>query len=295
MVTINYSEKIIDDVYKLAKQLADSTDKESVNNRMVWYLSPQAHIWRLENDVLSNEQVKKNTKKDCRILEIGSGMGTCCILMRAMTGAEVIGIEPAPESYFNLLECIDDFKECNPHLPYMALSCGGENISIDDETIDFIYSFEVLEHVQNPRKVLEEIYRLLKPGGCAYIATCNYDSFYEGHYQRFWNPFLGVEGNKKRYVKSGLSPKFLEELNFITKKEIVKWVNEIGFSSIVFDPYIEKPVKKYEIKLSYPDDFTMPQHTGGGVWLHRKIESPKVNRILKKFDREYKLYFLLTK
>lgn len=31
------------------------------------------------------------------------------------------------------------------------------------------------------------------------------------------------------------------------------------------------------------------------VWLHRKIESPWIAGFLEKFDREYKLYFILRK
>ena len=76
--------------------------------------------------------------------------------------------------------------------------------------------------------MLEEIYRVLKPGGLSYITTCNYDSFYEGHYGRFWNPFIGKQGNRKRYIRKHLSPKFLSELNFITKK----WVCQYNINKI---------------------------------------------------------------
>lgn len=296
MKTINYSEKLIDDVKKLSQDLASSTDKETVEDRMRWYLSPQAHIGRLKREVLSNEQIRQNTRPGCKILEIGSGIGTCCLLMRALTGAEVVGVEPAPESYSNLHECINDFKECNPDLQYTSLNCGGEKIPYPDKTFDFIYSFEVLEHVQDPHKVMEEIYRLLKPYGCAYIATCNYDSFYEGHYKQFWNPFIGVEGNRKRYIRKGLSPKFLSELNFITKKKIRGWAKEIGYYSLVFDPHIVYKEGKREFELIYPEGFVMPQGCEGkATWLHKEIESPRVANFLEKFDREYKLYFILTK
>ncbi len=296
MKKIYYSEKLIESVVKLSHSLAASTDKESVESRIRWYLSPQAHIGRLKREVLSNEQVRQNTKSDCRILEIGSGMGTCCLLMKAMTGAEIVGVEPAPESYYNLHECIKDFKECNPHLQYTSLNVGGEAIPYSDESFDFIYSFEVMEHVQDPHKVMEEIYRLLKPCGCAYIATCNYDSFYEGHYARFWNPFIGVEGNRKRYIAKGLSPQFLSELNFITKKKIKKWAEEIGFYSLVFEPHTVCKPDKREFELCYPEGFVMPEGKARKtVWLHKKIESPRINNFLRKFDREYKLYFLLTK
>lgn len=295
-VTVNYSEKLIEDVYKLARALADSTDKSSVDDKVRWYLSPWAHIRRLKKEVLANEHIRQNVQKGCRILEVGSGIGTCCILMKALTGAEVVGIEPAPESYFNLHDCINDFIESNPELQYTPLNCGGENVPYPDAAFNFIYSFEVLEHVQDPRKVLEEIYRLLKPGGCAYIATCNYDSFYEGHYQSFWNPFIGVEGNKQKYVKKGLSPQFFSELNYITKRKIKRWVEDIGYSNMEFNPIMDAKDLYCKFNLSYPEGFSMPEgHSGKPVWLHKKIESPWIARFLEKLDREYKLYFMLTK
>lgn len=153
-----------------------------------------------------------------------------------------------------------------------------------------------MEHVQDPRKVFEEIYRVLMPNGIAYISTCNYDSFYEGHYRRFWNPFIGAEGNRKRFAKKGLSLQFFSELNFITKKKINKWVKEIGFSDIIYNPHSEEYKAKCEIKPVYPDGFVLPSGDfTGPTWLHKKIESPRIASFLSKFDREYKLYFILKK
>lgn len=299
-VNINYSEKLIKDVEELCFDLANASDSELVAEKMNFYLNPKAHIYRIRETVLANDKIIQcvSTKGNevPYILEIGSGMGTCCMVMKAFTGAKCVGVEPAPESYHNLLNCINDFKECNPNLSYESISCGGENIPKPDETFDFIYSFEVMEHVEDPKKVFEEIYRLLKPNGCAYIATCNYDSFYEGHYKRFWNPFIGVEGNKKRYRKKGLSEQFLNELNFITKKKIREWVGEIGYKELIFNPQMESKHMFPEIMLNYPKEFIMPQGVKcEPVWLHKKIESPKVASFLGKYDREYKLYFLLVK
>lgn len=300
-VDINYSEELIRDVSRLCKDLAGASDSELVAEKMNYYLNPNAHIYRIKETVLANQEIMQRVGENqrvgtTRILEIGSGIGTCCFIMKAFTGADVVGIEPAPESYHNLLDCIKDFIKCNEHLSYESLQCGGEKVPYPDKSFDFIYSFEVMEHVQNPRKVFEEIYRLLKPNGCAYIATCNYDSFYEGHYKRFWNPFIGVEGNRKRFIRKGLSDKFLSELNFITKRQIKTWVSEIGFKQLIFNPAMNGDKTFPEIRLNYPDDFVMPiDEKHQSVWLHRKIESAKIANFLAKFDREYKLYFILIK
>ena len=139
----------------------------------------------------------------------------------------------------------------------------------------------MLEHVRDPKKVLNEIFRLLKKGGYAYISTCNYDSFYEGHYQRFWNPFASVEKNRKRYIKKGLSPIFLDEVNYITKKKIKEWVKEIGFKSIVFNP-VSKPLNNSDrINVVYPDGYQLPDIVEAKpYWLHSFIERKEVASFL---------------
>lgn len=46
-------------------------------------------------------------------------------------------------------------------------------MTLDDKlTFDFITMGEVLEHVENPKSLLDKVYKLLKPKGRAYISTC---------------------------------------------------------------------------------------------------------------------------
>ena len=46
-----------------------------------------------------------------------------------------------------------------------------ENIPYEDNTVDSIICIEVLEHVRNPFRAVEEIYRVLKPGGKVFLTT----------------------------------------------------------------------------------------------------------------------------
>lgn len=190
MKKINYSKELVDKVKKLSEHLSSTSDRELARLHERYYLDLLPHLWRWKELVSSIPILCKNEK--LRILEIGSGIGTNCILIKAITDGEVTGLEPAPASFHSLKECISSFQECNRNFPYSYVNCGGEDIPSCDNYYDFVFSFEVMEHVQNPQKVFEEIHRVLKPGGYAYISTCNYDSFYEGHYKRFWNPFIAT-------------------------------------------------------------------------------------------------------
>lgn len=296
MNKIFYSQECIDKIEILAGKLSDSTNEEAYLGQLSTYLNSLRQEERLKG-LLSNSVIRQKIgHEEAAVLEMGSGIGSSTLITRALTNRRVYGVEPAPGSYSPLLDCIVAFQKCNQHLPYTFLHCSGENIELEDESIDFIYSFEVMEHVQDPRKCMEEIYRLLKKGGVAYVATCNYDSFYEGHYRSFWNPFIGPDGNRKRFEKRGVSTEFLDELNFITKRKLIQWCNEIGFSECKFNPEFGTGYKNVFFEQIYPEGFEMPPISASNpTWLHKTIESYRVNSILEKIDKEYKLYILLAK
>jgi methionine biosynthesis protein MetW len=52
-----------------------------------------------------------------------------------------------------------------------------ENLPFDDNSIDFVYCAEVIEHVVNTDKLLSEILRILKPNGHLLITTPNLASW----------------------------------------------------------------------------------------------------------------------
>jgi SAM-dependent methyltransferase len=61
------------------------------------------------------------------------------------------------------------------------------HIDLPDDTAGTILSFETLEHVEYPRKAIEEMYRVLKPGGILVISSLMYHPIhdYPNDYWRF--------------------------------------------------------------------------------------------------------------
>ena len=61
---------------------------------------------------------------------------------------------------------IDTLKRRLGHLPQLSLQVGSaDNLPFDDEQFDLVLHCEVLEHIENDKKVLSEIFRVLQPGG----------------------------------------------------------------------------------------------------------------------------------
>ncbi len=102
-----------------------------------------------------------------------------------------------------------------------------ENLPFEDETFDFVYCSHLLEHVENPGKVISEILRVTKSGGGGYMEVPNLmNETTMPHPTHLWMCGEGDEGEIVFYRKS-------EELNKLLKSNGVRnghktgrmWVN----------------------------------------------------------------------
>lgn len=63
----------------------------------------------------------------------------------------------------------------------------GADTGLPDNSMDIVFGFALLEHVHEPRKIVEEIKRILKPQGIAYLEGCPIWSGPVGHH--VWHQF----------------------------------------------------------------------------------------------------------
>ena len=102
-----------------------------------------------------------------RLLDVGSGGGFLAEEF-ARGGISVWGIDPAPESV----------KTAKRHAAESGLVINyqvgaGESLPFNDKTFDLVACCDVLEHVDDPKKTVGEISRVLKPGGLFLYDTVN--------------------------------------------------------------------------------------------------------------------------
>ena len=63
----------------------------------------------------------------------------------------------------------------------------GAATGLPDNSVDVVFGFALLEHVHEPRKIVEEIKRILKPQGIAYLEGCPIWTGPVGHH--VWHQF----------------------------------------------------------------------------------------------------------
>ncbi len=173
------------------------------------------------------ELFRKYSGQDIRgkkALEVGSGLGT--FISAALTeGAVVDGIEPSAAAV--------DFarKRLNDRGYKGSMIVGkGEALPFAGDSYDLIFSFQTLEHVEDPARTLEECARVLKPGGYMFHIFPNFGSFWEGHYGIFWIPYIQ---NYPFLLRSylallGKDPEFAKKLNFLTPLSVEKTMRSLG-------------------------------------------------------------------
>jgi len=100
-----------------------------------------------------------------KVLEIGVGLGTD-LKQFARAGCDCHGID-ITQKHLSLTRRNFMLEG----IPVTLSLCDAEKICYPDKTFDCIYSFGVIHHIPNVESVLEEVYRILKPGGILWVSV----------------------------------------------------------------------------------------------------------------------------
>jgi len=125
-----------------------------------------------------------------KLLEIGCGFGVSLAIMLKEFDVDAYGIEPASEGFDASFTAARTLLDANGLDRSRVVDAVGEKIPFPDATFDIVYSNNVLEHTTRPERVLEEAFRVLKPGGRLFVEIPNYLAWYEGHYLVVQPPIL---------------------------------------------------------------------------------------------------------
>lgn len=104
-------------------------------------------------------------RKDSKILIAGSGEGGLeyQLLEKGTDASAISALDINPDQYtIDDIEC--QYCDLNGRIPF------------DDASFDVCFSIEVIEHLNNPQNIINEVHRILKPDGMLFLSTPNLNS-----------------------------------------------------------------------------------------------------------------------
>jgi len=181
--------------------------------------------------------------RDSTVLDLGAGPGLFLDAVKALT-RKTLAVEPF--SYYS------EHLKTNGHIYYPYARNAVEN----NETANIVTCFDVIEHLENPKNIIDSASSLLEPGGSLFLSMPNVDDI----------------------LCSLRSPSFLPfffqtaHLNYFSGRSVPELFNGSGFVDLQID-YLHK----YDFQNLV-------------AWLKhgRPADLPEVNGL---FDRPFDLHF----
>lgn len=122
---------------------------------------------------LLDEYLRQPYWRAKRVLEVGVGLGTDHLQLRRM-GAELTGIDLTPASIAYTTRRF----ELEAGEPPRVCVADAEDLPFPAGSFDAVYSFGVLHHTPDLARAIEEVRRVLKPGGRALVGVYNRHSYF---------------------------------------------------------------------------------------------------------------------
>lgn len=153
--------------------------------------------------------ILKNNKLDSGVfLDVGAGLGQFLQMLKKQTNFSLFGVDLMYSNIKGVEWFVQDLNR---------------NLQFQSEKFDVVSCIEVVEHIENPRKLMREIFRVLKPGGYVLFSTPNNES---------WRAILSfiLRGHFVAFTDSSY-PAHITAINQMDMDRVCK---EAGFMDIQF-------------------------------------------------------------
>ena len=150
-----------------------------------------------------------------RLLDIGCGNGAFLAKAKA-AGWSVTGIDLDPKAVTAAVTMDIDVKVGSVEL-----------FANESNVFDAITLSHVIEHVHEPIRLLNDVFRLLRSGGIVYLETPNIDSFGSKIYKKNWR---GIEAPRHliifnhKSLKDALKRTGFQATRFFTRKNVLEGI-----------------------------------------------------------------------
>jgi putative flippase GtrA/SAM-dependent methyltransferase len=160
----------------------------------------------MEHAVNYNRHLLETLRRHARdgtLLDFGAGTGT--FARQAAGDAQK-------------LVCVEPDASLRERLESAGLDCVADLSAVADRSIDFAYSFNVLEHIEDDLAALVALERCLKSDGRLLLYVPAFDLLY--------SPMDAKVGHFRRYRRGGLADK-LEQAGF--RVDLARYADSLGF------------------------------------------------------------------
>jgi SAM-dependent methyltransferase len=161
----------------LEKGLRRRADR-ALDRQLLYQRQKAARIAGRERDVVAamiahSQEVRQKIERvrpilpEARVLEVGCGAHGLIFFFGVENG---VGVDPLADHYRQLFP---QWQE-RAH----TIAAGGERLPLHDASFDVVLCDNVVDHAENPRRIIEEIARVLAPGGTLYFEVNIHHPFY---------------------------------------------------------------------------------------------------------------------
>jgi demethylmenaquinone methyltransferase/2-methoxy-6-polyprenyl-1,4-benzoquinol methylase len=203
---------------KLEEQLEQSIPHyDRVNH---WMTFGQDKVWR--------KNVRNHAKEGMKILEVGCGPGS---FAEDLVGLDVTCLDPSAEMLRVAKKRVDSARKSRGEEPAKYVEAIAESIPLPDDTFDRVFCLFSFRDFQDKKKGLEEIFRVLKPGGQLVICDAGKANWFHGLAGRIWmativqliarvitkekdHPWKGLARTYSHYGTNGYYRKIMREVGF---------------------------------------------------------------------------------
>ena len=202
----------------LENQLEESIPNYDRVNRLMTF--GQDSIWR--------KNVRNHAEDGMVVLEVGCGPGS---FAEDIENVELTCLDPSPEMLKVAKVRVENARKSRGENPATYVQAIAEEIPLPDNTFDRVFCLFSFRDFQDKRKGLEEIYRVLKPGGMLVICDAGKANWLHGLAGSIWmstvvqlmaryvtrkkdHPWKGLAKTYSHYGTNGYYRKMLREVGY---------------------------------------------------------------------------------
>ena len=130
----------------------------------------RSHRWRTAEN--SAGFLLEHLSPSMALLDVGCGPGTITadVAMR-LSGGSAVGVDLAES-------VVEAARAAHADVANLSFEVGDAyDLSFEDGAFDVVYAHQVLQHLSEPVRALEEMRRVLRPGGLLAVRDADYGAF----------------------------------------------------------------------------------------------------------------------